>query len=127
MARVIALSADLMFGSRLQSALSSAGHEVELIGDAGRLRTRLSGRKEPGTLVLVVDLTDPDLDGAGALESLGGLPALAGARTLGFYSHVDAGARERGKRAGFDMLVPRSRMRREGASLVERLSGHPAT
>ena len=46
---------------------------------------------------------------------------MAGARTIGFYSHVDGAARERGKQAGLELIVPRSRMRREGASLVERL------
>ena len=43
-------------------------------------------------------------------------------RTLGFYSHVDAHVRERAEQAGFDLVVPRSRMAREGAELVERLS-----
>lgn len=121
MARVIALSADLMFGSRLISSLSCAGHDVQLAGDGERLREILSSRPPEGPWVLVVDLTDERLDGAGVVESLRGTPAAAGARTIGFYSHVDAGARERGARAGLDMLVARSRMRREGPSLVERL------
>ncbi len=121
MARVIALTADLLFGSRLQSDLASAGHEVELIGDPGRLRERLEQDAEPGRWVLVVDLTDPALDGSAVLESLASVPAMASAGTLGFYSHVEVVTRTRGKQAGFDMLVPRSRMAREGASLVERL------
>jgi hypothetical protein len=123
MARVIALTADLLFGSRLQSDLASAGHEVEMIGDPGRLRSRLEEDPEPGRWVLVVDLTDPALDGSAVLESLASLPAMAFAGTLGFYSHVEVSTRTRGRQAGFDMLVPRSRMVREGASLVERLGG----
>jgi hypothetical protein len=47
---------------------------------------------------------------------------LAQTRTLGFYSHVDARARERAEQAGFDLVVPRSRMAREGAALVTRLA-----
>jgi hypothetical protein len=74
-------------------------------------------------VVLVVDLTDGALDGAGIVESLAGDDELRGARTLGFYSHVDAPARERAEKAGFDVVVPRSRMAREGAQLVERLAG----
>ncbi len=46
-------------------------------------------------------------------------------RTLGFFSHVDARARERAERAGFDLAVPRSRMAREGARLVEELVAMP--
>jgi len=44
-------------------------------------------------------------------------------RLLGFYSHVDAEVRERAERAGFDLVVPRSRMAREGAALVAALAG----
>ena len=39
-----------------------------------------------------------------------------------FYSHVDVEVRERALAAGFDLVVPRSRMNREGAELVTRAS-----
>ncbi len=118
MARVLALTADLLFGSQVQGALTAVGHEVELISAVGVLRERLG---DPGTApvgVLVVDLTDERLDGAGVVESLFATDAPARPRTLGFYSHVEADTRERALRAGFDMVVPRSRMAREGAQLV---------
>jgi hypothetical protein len=35
---------------------------------------------------------------------------------------VDVAARERAQRAGFELIVPRSRMAREGAQLVARLT-----
>jgi DNA-binding NarL/FixJ family response regulator len=123
MARVLALVPDLLFGSRVQSALAGSGHDVELIADEPRLRERLADAGAPPVAVLVVDLTDGALDGAGIVESLAGDDELRGARTLGFYSHVDAPARERAEKAGFDVVVPRSRMAREGAQLVERLAG----
>ena len=72
--------------------------------------------------MLVVDLTSEDLDGASILESLAGEGMLAGMRTLAFYSHVDVHVRERAELAGFDLVVPRSRMAREGPELVARLS-----
>jgi|SRR5437667_9408933 len=124
MARVLALVADLLFGSRVQGELDAAGHDVELIGDAAGLRRRLADAPAPRA-VLVVDLTDPQLGGARLLEELAREGALAGTRTLGFYSHVDVRARKRAERAGFDLLVPRSRMAREGAQLVARLSTAP--
>ncbi len=68
--------------------------------------------------MLVVDLTNEDLDGAALVESLSAAGLLAHARTLGFYSHVDQPVRERAEQAGFDLVVPRSRMAREGAELV---------
>lgn len=121
MARVVALVPDLLFGSRVQGALTAAGHEVELIGDERRLRERLGDGAAPAAAVLVVDLTDEDLDGAGIVETLLQEDELQGIRTLAFYSHVDAPARERAERAGFELVVPRSRMAREGAELVARL------
>jgi DNA-binding NarL/FixJ family response regulator len=121
MARVLALTADLLFGSRIQGDLGAAGNEVELIGDEARLRARLGEAHKPTADALVVDLTDAELDGAKTVETLVGEDALHSVRTLGFYSHVDARARERAERAGFDLIVPRSRMAREGARLLESL------
>jgi hypothetical protein len=40
---------------------------------------------------------------------------------LGYYSHVDKDTREAAEAAGVDLVVPRSRMAREGAALVEGL------
>ena len=42
-------------------------------------------------------------------------------KTLAFYSHVEAHVRVQAVQAGFDLVIPRSRMAREGASLVTRL------
>jgi CheY-like chemotaxis protein len=123
MARVLALTADLLFGSRIQGDLSAAGDEVELIADEARLRARLGEADKPVADLLVVDLTDAELDGARIVEALAGEGALRSVATLGFYSHVDVHARERAERAGFDLVVPRSRMAREGPELVSALVG----
>jgi hypothetical protein len=125
MALVLALVADLLFGSRVQGALAAAGHEVELIGDGASLRRRLAGTPPPGGAVLVVDLTDAQLDGPALLQELRAGGALSGLGTLGFYSHVDVRTRERAERAGFDLVVARSRMARDAAELVGRLSSSP--
>jgi CheY-like chemotaxis protein len=129
MARVLALTRDLLFGSRVQGALVAAGHEVELVDGEARVRERLSLIGSDGTPsadvdavdALVVDLTDPGLDGAAIVASLKADGALGPTRTLAFYSHVDAPARERAEQAGIDVVVPRSRMAREGPELVAHL------
>jgi DNA-binding NarL/FixJ family response regulator len=123
MARVLALTADLLFGSRVQGDLTAAGNDVELVGDEARLRARLGETDKPAADVLVVDLTDAQLDGATTVEALAAEGALDSLSTLGFYSHVDAPTRERAEQAGFDLVVPRSRMAREGGELVRRLAG----
>jgi DNA-binding NarL/FixJ family response regulator len=122
MAHVLALVPDLLFGSRVQGALAAAGEDVELIADVPRLRERLSAPDEPHADVLVVDLTDAQLDGAAVHESLVDNGLLEGVATLAFYSHVDADTGARAREAGFDLVVPRSRMAREGPQLVARLA-----
>jgi len=112
----VALIGDLLFGSQVQGALTAGGFEVELVGSAKLARERL-----PGAAVLVIDLTSPDLDGPALVQELAGTDALRGVRTLGFYAHVDPDARRRALEAGFDQVVPRSRMAREGVELVRRL------
>jgi hypothetical protein len=101
MARVAVLCPDLLFGSKVEGMLRAGGHEV-LRGDA------------QGVDVLVVDLMGDDVD----VDALGGRDDVA---TLGFYPHVEVEVRRRAEAAGFDMVVPRSRMNREGTALVERL------
>jgi hypothetical protein len=100
--RVALLCPDLLFGSNVEGALRAAGHEV-IRGDA------------QGVEVVVVDLTADDVD----IEALGGR---ADARTLGFYPHVMVEVRARAEAAGFDRVVPRSKMNREAAALVEGLA-----
>jgi hypothetical protein len=122
-ARLLALVPDLLFGSRLQGALGAAGLPLELLPDQQRLRAALAERGNAQRSLLIVDLTDAALDGAGIVTALRGEGLLAGTRTLGFYSHVDAEARELAERAGFDLVVPRSRMAREAPELIERVLG----
>jgi DNA-binding NarL/FixJ family response regulator len=122
MARVLALVPDLLFGSQVQGSLTAAGHELELIGDAPRLRERLSAPGQARAQVLVVDLTDAQLDGVAVYESLLAGDLLGAVKTLAFYSHVDADTGARARAAGFDLVVARSRMAREGAELVARLA-----
>jgi hypothetical protein len=121
MARVLALTADLMFGSRIQGELAGAGHEVELIADEARLRARLGDASAPPAQLLIADLTDDRLDGAAVRESLASDGLLDDLPTLAFYSHVDVAVRDRAEQAGFERIVPRSRMAREGSALVDGL------
>lgn len=119
MARAVVLIADLLFGSRVQGDLQAAGHDVQLVGTRDRLEGRLAGCE-----VLVVDLGDERLEGTQAVAEMLARESdgTARPRTLGFYSHVDVETRDRAQQAGFDLVVPRSRMAREGGALVARLA-----
>jgi len=116
-ARVVALVPDLMFGSRVLALLREAGHEVSLVGDETIARAQA-----PDCDVLVVDLTSDVVDGSALVDSMRAGAELGQTRTLGCYSHVDAEMRDRALRAGFDEVVPRSRMVREGGALVSALA-----
>jgi CheY-like chemotaxis protein len=116
MARVAALIPDLLFGSKVQASLEAAGHEVDLISGDVEAWDQVGGID-----VLVVDLTS-DLDGIGLVETLATGGELHDVRTLGFFAHVQPEVRDRALAAGFDLVVPRSRMAREGAELVGRLA-----
>lgn len=119
MARVLALISDLLFGSQVQGTLVAAGYEVELAVDISQAEEGLAGiggKARPA--VLIVDLDSAEFNAVefvGDRETAG---ALAGTRVLGFYPHVDVDSRRLAEEAPFDLVVPRSRMAREGASLV---------
>jgi DNA-binding NarL/FixJ family response regulator len=113
MARVVAVFDDLLLGSNVLGMLRAAGHEAELTGP--------DKASSAGAAVLVVDLGATGFDGVELLEHLRARGELEGTRTLGVYSHVHQDVRERAEAAGFDLVVPRSRMAREGPALVERL------
>jgi hypothetical protein len=118
MARVEALTADLLFGSRLQAMAIADGHELRLSATLEGLEQAL---REGGASAVLIDLTDETLDGSGALEAVAAQGLLDGVGALGYYSHVDVAARERADQAGFEMIVPRSRMAREGSELLRTL------
>jgi DNA-binding response OmpR family regulator len=113
-ARVALLCPDLLFGSKVEGGLRAAGHEVERHDDADAARAAA-----PGAEILVVDLTDDRFDGPALVQAMRMDSELDDVPVLGFYSHVDSDTRVRAEEAGFDRVVPRSRMAREMAALVE--------
>jgi hypothetical protein len=103
-ARVVAVAADLLLGSKVEAMLSAAGHEVTL-------SPALAEAPLNDAELLVADL---DTENAEALVGLG-IPV------LGYYSHVNVETKEVAEAAGVDLVVPRSRMVRELPELVGRL------
>jgi hypothetical protein len=103
-ARIVAVSADLLLGSKVEGMLSAAGHEAVLspsLAEAALDRAEL--------VVADLDTENP--------EALVGL----GVPVLGYYSHVDVETRRLAEAAGVDLVVPRSKMVRELPQLVEGL------
>jgi DNA-binding response OmpR family regulator len=103
-----------MFGSRVEAALRSAGHVVTRYDGEDMARAAV-----PESDVLVVDLTADEFDAATLVESMRMGRELEGVPAVGFYPHVDVETRRRALEAGYDVVVPRSRMARETAAVVE--------
>lgn len=103
MARVLALVTDLILASRVEAPLRAAGNEVTVRGGLGDDAAGFDA------IVADLELCDP------------AAVAAAGPPCLGFYSHLDVATRRRAESAGFDLVVPRSRMARELPDLVDRL------
>jgi hypothetical protein len=103
-ARVVAVTPDLLLGSKVEAMLSGAGHDVSL--SPALAEAPLDE----------LDLVVADLDAVNP-EALTGL----GVPVLGYYSHVNVETKETAEAAGIDLAVPRSRMVRELPELVARL------
>lgn len=108
MARVVAVGADLLLGSKVEAMLSAAGHDVTL-------SPALAQAPLDDAALVVADL---DTENAEALAGLD-IPV------LGYYSHVDVETRQAAEAAGIDLAVPRSRMARELPQLADRLLSSP--
>ncbi len=104
MARILAVVPDMMLSSKVSAMLGAAGHEVSVAA------------KPPSAESFDADLIVCDLEATDPAE-IAALPAPA----IGFYSHVDVETRDRGRQAGLELVVPRSRMARELPDLASRL------
>lgn len=102
MSRIALLCPDLLFGSKVEGTLRAAGHDVRPVPEPAAAAD---------AELLVIDLTS-DFE-----RRLEGLPD--GVPTLAFYSHVEQDVRQAADAAGVTKVVPRSRMAREGAQLVD--------
>jgi CheY-like chemotaxis protein len=96
------VSGDLLFGSKVEGMIREAGFEPV-------------AKADKSAQLVIVDLTDSSTDPVAALAEARGeqdVPALA------YYAHTDDDIRRAALAAGFDLVVPRSRMMREGVALI---------
>ncbi|MGI8804594.1 MAG: hypothetical protein ACR2IN_02675, partial [Thermoleophilaceae bacterium] len=105
-----------LFGSKVEGALAVAGHAVNRFDTEAEVRPAASFHD-----LLIVDLTAEGIDGPALVRSMREAGELEAVPTLGYYSHVDQDMRRRAEEAGISRVVPRSRMARETAALVQGL------
>jgi hypothetical protein len=105
-ARVLAISTDLLLGSKVEAMLHAAGHEVTMAPG-------LDSAPPDDADLIVADLDAESPEALVATE----IPV------LGYYSHVDVETKQRAEAAGIDLAIPRSRMARELPELAAKLLG----
>ncbi len=103
MANVVALVADLMFGSRIREAAAGAP-----VRTARKPEAFLEAcRTEPPTIVFV-DLDDDRLQPLDAVRALRAEPGMAALPVIGFVSHVNGDRAQQGQAAGCTRVLARS-------------------
>jgi hypothetical protein len=108
--RVVALAPDLFFASKIEATLAAAGHDVQI---TSTVDATVAAAKQ--AQIVIADLHAEGFEPTELAERL------PGKALLGFYSHVDTEIRRSAEEAGFDLVVPRSRMAREMPELVAAL------
>ena len=114
MAHLVALITDPELAAELVAAAETAGHDVDVCtGEPDAWEAC-----EERTDLLVVDISSDLIDGVTLVDSMRAGGELQGVRTLAFHGDADLAAKARASEVGFDVVVPRSQMRADGAQLI---------
>jgi hypothetical protein len=113
----VVLNRDLLFGSRIRSALTILGLESRFVSTAEQFVGAL--RQEPGSVAIGI----VDMNGAVSWdvirEELSGANG-RGVPTLAFGPHVDVEGRRAAKAAGVTRIVSNGQFHADMAGLIER-------
>jgi hypothetical protein len=113
----IVLNRDLLFGSRIRSALASLGLESRFVTTAEQFVAALSD--EPGSVAIGII----DMNGAVSWDVISeawSQPDSGLAPTLAFGPHVDIENRRAAKAAGVGRIVSNGQFHSDTAGLIER-------
>lgn len=114
--QAVLLCADLLFGSKVEALVAEAGLSCITCTSVEACAALLTTAD-----LLIVDLSDESFDACINLRAWSEAALLGEVTTLGYYQHVDDETRVAALEAGFEQVVPRSRLFREGSSLITRL------
>jgi CheY-like chemotaxis protein len=112
-ATVIAVAADLVFGSRIRGTAEQLGVSVEFARSADALF-----EKAPGARLILLDLDARWVEPGTLIAALKEDPATAAVPVVAFVSHVRTDAIDAARTAGADRVVPRSVFVRELPALL---------
>ena len=96
---------DLLFSSKIRATGKQAGVELAFARSRQEVLDQARALNPP---LVIFDLNSGKIDSIAAITAMKQDPELAGIRTLGFVSHVDAGAISAARNAGTDQVMARS-------------------
>lgn len=96
---------DLIFSIKIKSAAKALGVPLYFERSAEHIVETVR-EKQPA--LVIFDLNSAKLSPLAAIAAIKGDPALAGVRTLGYVSHVDAATIAGARDAGIDEVLARS-------------------
>jgi hypothetical protein len=111
----LVLNRDLLFGSRIRSALTALGMQGKFVKDGKQFNAELVSNS-PEIAIAVIDMNGPVE--WGMLRD--GLAASEKPPTLAFGPHVDVEGRRAAKLAGIDRIVSNGQFDREMTALIDR-------
>lgn len=115
----LVLNRDLLFGSRIRSALAALGMQGRFVKDSKQFNAVLVS--DPTDIAIaVIDMNGP-VEWEILREALGAAEAPP---TLAFGPHVDVEGRRAAKIAGIDRIVSNGQFDREMMPLIERYRRH---
>jgi hypothetical protein len=111
----LVLNRDLLFGSRIRSALSALGMRGKFVNNSKQFRAELGSNAEDFALAVI------DMNGHVEWDILrAGLGDTELPPTLAFGPHVDVAGRRAAKLAGIDRIVSNGQFDREMVPLIDR-------
>ena len=96
---------DLLFSSKIRATAKQAGVELTFARSRQDVLDQARALNPP---LVIFDLNSGKIDSIATITAMKQDPALAGIRTLGFVSHVDANAIGAARDAGTDQVMARS-------------------
>jgi len=115
----LVLNRDLLFGSRIRSALSALGMQGRFVKDSKQFNAELVSNPTDIAIALI-DMNGP-VEWEILREGFGGTEVPP---TLAFGPHVDIEGRRAAKMAGIDRIVSNGQFNREMMPLIQRYRRH---
>ena len=119
---ILAVVDDLIFLSKIQETAKILGVSVEAVG----VPVAGSRVRESNASGLLIDLNHRSGTAVEVIERLKSDPAAAAVPVVGFLSHVQAELADSARRAGCDIVLPRSAFVKQLAQVLEKLDDKKA-